>query len=393
MTGMPPAPRRVVHVVENLQRGGLERVVIDLAADQAAMGHDCMIVCLFEEGQLAPEVSRRGIALVACGKRPGFDARALLAMRRAIASHRPDVVHSHNGMAHTYAMAATVGMRIARVNTRHGMGTHLTSSRGNALYRFAMAYSDAGVAVCDAARQRFVAAGAIPARKALTVHNGIFVDRFQPRSEGAHQALARQLQVDPSVALFGTVARLDAAKDQATLLRAMGLLRDRGCSAALVVAGGGPLRGALDEQAAQLGLQGRVHFLGDRSDVPELLAGLDAFVLSSITEGYSISLLEACAAGLPIIATDVGGNAEIVADGLGGSIVPASDPAALADAMARLAADPALRERMGKHNRGFALTRGSVRAMTLAYESVYAAARARPGPSGGPANFGRRGVS
>ena len=142
---------RISHIVENLNRGGLERVVIDLAKAQAAAGHDCQVVCLFEAGSLAHELTSHGIPVVACDKRDGADMRALLRLRRALSSQRTEVLHSHNGLPHYYAMAAAMGLGLRRiVNTRHGMGDVTPSSRREWLCRQSMHFADVAVAVSEA---------------------------------------------------------------------------------------------------------------------------------------------------------------------------------------------------------------------------------------------------
>lgn len=362
---------RITHVVENLNRGGLERVVIDLVERQQASGHDCQVVCLFEPGQLAPQVERLGIPLAACGKGSGLDLRALARMRAAVRAHRPEVLHTHNAMAHYYAVLATAFMRLRRVNTRHGLANVPYSRRREALYKAAMRFSDAGAVVCDKARDFFVGQGIIPEGKAVTVYNGIPVERFAPRNAAARaRLLALAGWAEPCV-VAGIVARLTVAKDHATLLQAMALAHAEAPQLRLVVVGDGPLRAALEARRAELGLGGEVRFLGDRSDVGELLAGLDVFVLSSITEGYSISLLEACAAALPVVATDVGGNGEIIRDGVNGLLVAPGAPRAFADAMVRLARDPALREQVAQRALRFAREQASVEAMAERYLALY----------------------
>ncbi len=362
---------RITHVVENLNRGGLERVVIDLVEQQQTLGHACQIVCLFEPGQLAPEIERLGVPLVSCHKRYGLDFAAVRRMRAAVRHHHPDVLHTHNAMAHYYAVLATAFLPLRRINTRHGMANYPFSRKRELFYRLAMAFSDMAAVVCDKARENFLRYRIIPAAKAITVYNGIPVGRFQPRSpEARKQLLAETGWADNSV-LLGIVARLNPPKDHKMLLRAMALVRQGAPPARLVVVGNGPLRAELESLSLELGLQDAVRFLGDRSDVQALLPGLDIFVLSSVTEGYSISLLEACAAALPIVATDVGGNREIVRDGTNGFLVPARSPEEFSDAVLRLVRDSGLRAEMGRRNRQFAEEGGSVQTMAERYNVLY----------------------
>ncbi len=369
---MAEAPLRVTHLVENLERGGLERVVIDLARTQADAGHDVRVVCLFEEGLLAEELKRAGIAVHACGKRAGADRRALGRIRAHLASQRTQVLHTHNPAPHYYGAVAALLERTDRlVNTRHGMGNAPFTIRREILFRLALAGTDAVALVCRRAEGNFVRHRIVPRRKAAVVPNGIRTHAFAAPSPQARAGALRALGLDPGGFHVGIVGRLNPVKDHATLLRAMLPLAAAVPSARLVVIGGGPLQASLEALAASLGIAPHVRFLGDRDDVAALLPALDAFALASISEGYSISLLEASAAGLPIVATDVGGNGEIVQDGRTGRLVPARDPESLGRALAELAADPGKRAAWGSAARAWALAEASIGTMADRYERLY----------------------
>jgi glycosyltransferase involved in cell wall biosynthesis len=183
--------------------------------------------------------------------------------------------------------------------------------------------------------------------------------------------LAAEIGVAPETRIVGAVGRLHPAKDHRNLLRAFRLVADASPDVVLVIVGGGALGEELEAFAAEQRIADRVRFLGDRGDVRELLRGFDLLAVSSRTEGYSVVLVEASAVGLPIVATRVGGNAEIVQDGISGLIVPPSDPAALAAEMSTLLGDPARAARMGEAGRAWALSEGSVETMAKRYEAIY----------------------
>ena len=370
--GSHKSPLEIVHVVENLERGGLERMVIDLAGVQRAAGHRCRVICLFQPGALAGELEAQGIEVQACRKRGGFDLVALRRLRGGLRTTPGAVVHTHNANAHYHTAAAAVGLPIARlINTRHGMGAAQPRSRGEWLYRRTMHRTDTVAAVCEAARARFAQQGVAPRGRLLAVPNGIRIDRFSPSSEEHRAALRSDLGLAPDTRIIGSVGRLNPVKDQATLLRAFAHLRGDFADVALVLVGDGALRGSLESQAAALGIGDAVRFLGDRSDVRELLQGFDIFALSSLSEGYSMALLEACASGLPIVATDVGGNREIVVDGRNGRLVPPARDDALADAFATLLRDPDGAAAMGSAGRAWALREVSVETMARRYDALY----------------------
>jgi len=363
---------RIVHVVESLDVGGLETMVVAMAAVQRRQGHDVRIVCLWHEGTLAAQARKADVAVSCVNKGPGVDWRSVLRLRAALREARADVLHTHNAMAHYYAVAAQLGLGIrAVISTRHGAGAKSGVDRVEQLYKLAMHATDFGVAVSKAGRQRFLDTGVIPPAKALVVPNGIDLSGFSPRSDERAAALRAELGLPVDAVTFGTVGRLNEVKRQADLLQAARMRLDAGDRICVVLVGDGPLRAELEQACDQLKLREHVRFTGVRSDVPALLAAMDVFVLCSRTEGYSLALVEAASAALPIIATDVGGNAEIVADGVNGLLVPPAQPQALSEAMARLHADGAARQAFGQASRAWALREGSLESMCAAYERLY----------------------
>jgi len=236
--------------------------------------------------------------------------------------------------------------------------------------------------VCDKARNNFVRYRILEEGNARTVYNGIPVERFAPRNAIARRALLAETGWPADALVLGCVARLNPAKDHGTLLQSVALLRKQVPTVRLAIVGDGPLRAQLVDAARGLEVADVVWFSGDRGDVRDLLPGLDVFVLSSVTEGYSISLLEACASALPVVATDVGGNSEIIRDGINGYLVAARSPAELASALVRLATSEALRLEIGQRNRQFAEQQGSVVAMAERYDRLYRDASGMRGGAG-----------
>lgn len=362
----------IVHVVENLDRGGLERTVVDLIASQRDAGHECRVICLFKLGLLARELLASGVRVDACGKRPGLDLRALRRARALIRQSPDAVIHTHNAMAHYYAVLASLGLPVkCRINTRHGMGGRTRSGRQEWLYRQSLRGTDYAVAVCEAARQRFAADGMRPRRALLSVPNGIRLERFRPADDVARQSLVAELGLPTGSRIIGTVGRLQPVKDHALLLRAFAKVRVQVPEAALVIVGDGPLRAALEAQAEQAGLSDAVRFMGDRHDVPRLLTGMEVFALTSTSEGYSVALLEACASSLPIVATDVGGNREIVRHGINGRLVPSGDTAAIATALIALLRGGEQAAAMGRAGYAWAQAEASFRTMAERYRGLY----------------------
>jgi sugar transferase (PEP-CTERM/EpsH1 system associated) len=203
--------------------------------------------------------------------------------------------------------------------------------------------------------------------------NGVDIDRFRPAP--AREPLAGAPFDDPELVILGTVGRLQAVKDQLGLVRALARLVGQRAPDAdrlrLVIAGDGPLRARLEAEIVAGGIGKQVWLAGERTDIPEVMRGLDLFVLPSLAEGISNTILEAMAGGLPVIATAVGGNPELVVPGETGELVPPSDSPALAAALARYAADASLRKRHGEAGRRRAQTGFSLDGMVDRYASLY----------------------
>lgn len=363
---------RIVHIVENLNVGGAEKVMLDLVARQRDAGHECRVICLFQEGEMAPRLTALGIPVIACDKGDGFDLATLRCIRRELVSFRPAVVHSHNVMAHYYAVFAGLGLPGARINTRHGMGDFLGTGKQTLLYGLSLPFTHRVCCVCDAARDRFLEKRALPEKRTLTVYNGIPVGDFARRPQGR---LRTALGLPPGSRLLGTVGRLNPAKDHATLIRAFERIADSFAGLHLVVIGEGEQRASLERMIQGSDFAARIHLVGVRHDVAELLPDLELFALSSVTEGFSIALLEAGAAGLPVVATNVGGNREILGAGRGLLVSP-GQPDVLARALKEVLDAPERAARMASTLHDWVHENATLDAMYQRYQSLYRTAGA-----------------
>jgi glycosyltransferase involved in cell wall biosynthesis len=349
-------PARVAHVTLGLDMGGLEKLLVEFARHADRGRFALHFIVLGGRGVLAGDIEARGWPVTALdagsGLRPGLVFRLARLLRR----WGTDVVHTHDDRPLVYgALAAPLAGVRRLVHTQHGKNHPLVSRQ--AAYRFAAGLADRFVCVSDDLAGLAHRLGVAP-RRVCRIWNGIDVTRFAcrgPRPDG------------PAV----TVARLSPEKDVDTLLGAAALAVRERPGFRLVVAGDGPCLPALRRRADELTLGGRVHFLGQVQDVPSLLAGASLFVLSSLSEGISLTLLEAMARGLPVVATRVGGTPELVAEGETGLLVPAQDPAALAKAMLRVQADPEGGQRMGLAGRRRVEQEFDVRRMVADYEALY----------------------
>jgi glycosyltransferase involved in cell wall biosynthesis len=342
-----PPPETIMQVVLGLRVGGLERVVVDLV-NHASDEFRFVVCCLEEPGPWASEIPPDRGKVVALDKKPGVDWRLIWKIASLARAERVDVIHTHNSTAHFYGAVAARFTKARVLHTEHGKNVG-EEARYHRLNCIAARFTDFTVAVSEKNAEIAVAHEGAVASKLKVIPNGIRVDRFAaPRhAPGRH---------------IGTVGRLVPEKNYPLLLRATAAIRD----AELVFVGDGPLREELQRQAGA-----RVSFLGQRADVSELLAGFDVFVLPSNTEGMSIALLEAMAAGCPIVVTAVGGNVELIKHMQTGLVVPPNDEAALRTAIERLLADPVLATRLGTAARAVAEKDHSVKAMTERYEELW----------------------
>ncbi|HTE20280.1 MAG TPA: glycosyltransferase [Armatimonadota bacterium] len=352
-----PRPLRIVHVVSSLLVGGMEQFVLRLAAEQQGQGHQVTVVGL-RGGPLQEEARRLRLEVTTFdeGRKVSRIARGIACMARV----RPHIAHAHNPAALPYALLARLSHQTRVVMTRHGQLADWTPSP------IEQRYTDAIVAVSEAAAAA-LRAKRPDVRKLSVILNGVHL------SAAARSRSDVRAELGLGEGLVGIiVARLDRLKGHASLLQALALLRKRDIPLTMLVAGDGPERANLEDLAAQLQLDREsVRFLGYRSDVPDLLGASDFFVLPSLTEGLPLSVLEAMAHGLPVVATPVGGIPELVTDGEQGTLIPVDEPVALSQAIAALATVPGQRARQGEAARRRAREQFSFESMTRKYEDLY----------------------
>lgn len=349
-------PLRVCHVSLTLKTGGLERLLADIARHHDVAGIQPEFLAINEVGRFADVIRDAGCPVHVLQKSGRWGQ--IRQMVRLFRQQRFDVVHTHNTYPHIYgSIAARVAGVPVVVNTRHGQRAgHGWKSRTQ--FRWASHLVDRIIAVSDDAKDLCVNSDGVTSRKVVRIWNGIDVDDFTYTGPAG-----------TPVAI--SVARLSAEKDFPTLLKAMSLAVREVPELTLKIVGDGPMRSRLEQLTRELNLTAQVQFLGERSDVPALLAGAGFFVTSSVTEGISLTLLEAMAVGLPVVATRVGGNSEIVDPPRTGQLVEAADPAGLAAAIVSMAQQPHEWRRMGLAGRDRVTEHFEVRRMTTEYERLY----------------------
>jgi glycosyltransferase involved in cell wall biosynthesis len=361
------SPVRVLQLVLSLKPGGTERLVVELVR-RLNPEIPMAVCCLDEPGAWASELATDGVAVDALGRRDGFHPSLGRLVARAARRHHAAIIHCHHYSPLVYGSLASLlrpGTRV--VFTEHGRLSDAAPSRkrrvANALFA---RIPKASFAVSGDLREHLIAEGFAPDRLGV-IYNGIDVG---PAPRDADRASARsRLSLDARELVVGTIARLDPVKDLGTLIRAVAevaLARP----ITLLVVGDGPERAALERVASELACGTRVRFVGHRDDARAWLPGCDVYANSSISEGVSLTLLEAMAAGLPIVATRVGGTPEVVDDSCA-RLVEARSPGRLAEALAGLARDPEGRRRLGAAARARVVERFTLDRMVREYRDVY----------------------
>ena len=367
---MPPAqaPVAVAHVVQNLAIGGLERVVLNLASHAHRDRYCPFIVCLGPGGPLVAQARAAGVEVFVVGKRRGFTPGTIAALARRFRAMHARVIHCHNAAPLIYGALAGRLSHARVVYTAHGMKTS-AGSHPVRLDRLGMV--DAFVTVSDDARRIAIGKGGADHARVRTILNGVDTRAYQRAEPEARRRVRASFGFHANTFVFTLVARLTPAKDHANLFRAFAALSSVNPSARLVVVGDGELRDVLTGVIRELRMEDRIVLAGERDDVAELVGAFDCFVLSSYTEGLAMTLLEAMAAELPVVATRVGGNAEVVVDGETGLLVPARDSERLRDAMQWMVTHPSEARSMGMRGRDRAASTFSIEAMVNAYEDTY----------------------
>jgi L-malate glycosyltransferase len=332
-----------------------------------------VIFCLDSIGALGEQLQKEGVEVVCLGRRPGRDWRVAWRLAREFRARGVEVVHAHQYTPFFYAaLAKLLCPRPPRlIFTEHGRHYPDVASRLRrtanrlVLHRLANAIN----ACCVFSAHGLSQVDGFPARRIEVIENGIDLPRYAPAADRA--ALRRRLGLDPDRRYIAVVARFHPVKDHATLVHAFARVAAVRADVDLLLAGDGPLRGDLEALVRRLEIDGRVRFLGVRSDVPDLLRVADVFALTSVSEAASLTILEAMASRLPVVATAVGGNSEIVRNEVEGLLVPRGDAPAVAAALLRILDCPATAAAMGAAGRARVEERYHLSQTIEAYGRLY----------------------
>jgi sugar transferase (PEP-CTERM/EpsH1 system associated) len=367
---MPGERISVIHLITELSTGGAQIALLRLLTGLDRDRFSPAVVCLYNgDTTIARQIRALCIPVTDLGMTAKWRWDALWRLCCLLRRERPTILHTWMFHANVPGriMGRLVGVPIIITSRRNeNIGGHLRET----LNRWTSRLDDRVIAVCESARQAEIKRARVPPDKVVTIYNGIDPERFIT-SDPQPPEVRKILGVPAKAPLLGLVARLHRQKGLGDLLTAVAWVRERVPDVRLLLIGEGELRDELEAQARALGLSGAVIFAGTRTDVAEIVAALDIFVLPSLWEGTSNAVLEAMAAGLPIVATAVGGTPEVVVDGVTGLLVPPRDPSALAGALVTLLHDADLRHRMGRAGRERVKQYFSLERMVRRTEALY----------------------
>ncbi|MGH7509232.1 MAG: glycosyltransferase [Gemmatimonadales bacterium] len=370
---------RILLLSTSMGLGGADKQLLSAAQEMRCRGHEVLIVSLTPLGPMGLEARELGVPTESLEMWRGVpDPRGLMRLIRLVRAWKPDVLHSH--MVHANLMARVLRLVVpipVLVSTIHNI--YEGGPLRMAAYRLTNALVDHMTVVSEAAGERFVADGIVPRELLTVVPNGVDMDLYRGAASSAAASLRSSLGLESSF-VWLAVGRFEVAKDYPNMLHGFARVSEQHPAAVLLLVGRGSLQAETEALARDLGLGSRVRFLGVRNDVPEILSAADGYVMSSAWEGMPMVLLEAAAAGLPIVATAVGGNQEVVCDGESGFLVPARDSDALAAAMLRLMGlSEAQRRSMGERGSQQVGTHFGLARVVDGWERVYQEVLARKG--------------
>lgn len=337
----------VMHVYSRLNVGGIEHQILNVLPRLNNGRYRASLCLIKSEGAQANDLRKRGIPIYVVPLRGRLGPSSLARLGWLFRSTRTRIVHAHVRESNT---SATVSARLALVpvviGTIHSMNK-IQGMRRILQDRTLARCRDTTIAVSESVKANYCRAIGVDPSRVTVIYNGVDLARFTGPDVDRAQVLDA-LGVDPGDRVVACVARMASPKSHHILLAAAARVLRSAPRTTFLLVGDGPLTESLQAQARSLGISSKVVFAGARDDVPRILCACDASALTSNREGFSIVVIESLAAGLPVVATDVGGNAEAIEEGVSGFLLPVGDVEGIADRLTRLVLDEALRSRMSE---------------------------------------------
>ena len=367
----------IAHVVFRFDTGGLENGVVNLINHLPRDAYRHAIIALTDVTDFRKRVLRADVQFIALQKSPGHAYRLYPRLFSLFREMRPAIVHSRNLAALETvlpAWAAGVPIRIHGEHGRDMLDLHGANRKYQWVRKLYRPYVTHYIALSRDLERYLCSNVGVPNARVDQIYNGVDAQRFRPAETGRGPIEGCPFR-DPRLWLVGTVGRMDPVKDPLNLVRAfiqaLQLAPSKRERMRLLLVGDGALYSEAKTMLGQAGVADLAWLPGERNDVPDILRGLDCFALPSLGEGISNTILEAMASGLPVIATDVGGNGELVEDKITGELVPAGDPHALAQRMLAYARDREAAKLAGRNGRARIEREFSLEAMLSRYKGLY----------------------
>jgi sugar transferase (PEP-CTERM/EpsH1 system associated) len=370
-------------VVHSLHVGGLENGLVNLLNRLDPERFRQTVCCLTSAGKLAERIKVPGVEIMELNVPAGQFRFPLLRLTKIFHRLSPNIVHTRGWPTVDAVFAARCAGVSYLVHGEHGREHSDVEGKNwkrNQIRRLVGHVVDRYVIVCDFFRLWLNEMCRVKSERIVYIPNGVDTEKFRPSDSGSaleaspsevRKRLRSQLGLPPNPVLVGTVGRLDPVKDFPTLMKGFRQIKDSFSGAKLVIVGDGPVRSNLSRLGEELGLDSSLIWLGERNDIPELLRSFDIFVQTSIFEGMSNTILEAMASSLPIIATDTGGNPEVVSNGENGILVPVGGVTELSVALQKYLSDPVLRYKHGSNSRRRAIDCFDLSLMAARYAEMY----------------------
>jgi len=360
---------RIAQIIYGLKLAGAEKIVLSLATRIPQDRFETVVVTLTADGAIEKPLRDAGVRVVYVPKFGRYDALVLYRLACTLRGEGIDIAHTHLFTADSWGRVAAAMARVPLiVSTLHAVDLWLSSLQ-IAVERWTSFYAHRLIAVSGAVKDFYISRAGIPSEKISVVYNGIDISRFPAAVE--REGKRRELGISPGGLLVGVAARLEEQKDLFTWLRAARIAAAERQDLEFVIAGEGSQRAALEEFSRSIGMGQKVHFLGAREDVDEIIAVCDLIMFSSRFEGLSLSMLECMASGKPVIASRTGGIAEIIRDGENGVLASPGDERELSRAMLRLLGDEDAGRRLGEAARKTVVERFTIEGMIEGTVQIY----------------------
>lgn len=362
----------VCHVIHALGVGGAE-VLVDTMVRRMTDRYRCVVAVLDEVGEIGERLRQDGFVVEYLHRRPGIDHGCARRLQKLAAREQVQILHAHQYTPFFQAMLSR-GLfgRLPVVFTEHGRHVpDLPDRKRSVVNRLLLRKRDRLIGVGGAVRKALIANEGLPADRVEVIYNGVDLSQFAKPADDAWIRVRREFGFSENDFVIIQVARLHTLKDHQTALRTLNELRRFVPRARLLIVGDGDERRCIENTIEELSLTDHVRVAGSRSDVSSLLAASDVFLLTSISEGIPLTIIEAMAAGLPVVSTAVGGIPEMIDDGRTGFLAEAGDHSSLAASLGHLYQSPMLRQIIARAGRDTAQRQFSLQGMLNGYTQLY----------------------